>query len=86
MIRGNCLSNIRCEACPIERLEDPADRLRASDVVEWTLNSESVNLHISVGQLSLITESKARSLDSVDLTPVAVGAVAVVLSGNCKVE
>ena len=91
---NNCNQDYRCAACPVRLLWDAGDRSQAAEVIGGALLAIDVDAHEGFSSLKSLTtinihvEEQARQvLRGSELTGqvrgVAVGAVAINLSGNC---
>ena len=84
----NCDSSARCEACPIERLPEARDRVIAGIIVRRIIRDvpESRKDSITLGLLRTTAGEQAAVLGADELTAPVIGAVAINLADECKVE
>lgn len=84
----HCDSNQRCAACPIERLPDASDRVLAGSVVRSISRKlqYSNERELTLSTVRIITEERASHMYAEELIPQVFGAVALNLSGQCKLE
>jgi hypothetical protein len=85
MIR--CDSNQRCEACPIEVLDDPKAKMMASHVVrsaesELTWNG-TVLTDATLEDVADVVHEKIQLVGRPGLEGVAIGAIAILASEYC---
>jgi hypothetical protein len=89
MIR--CDSNQRCEACPIGQLPNADDRVKAGNVVRSVTRvllagGEDNISTLSFGNLKFVASERAAFLHAEEFTAPIIGATAISLAGECKVE
>jgi hypothetical protein len=83
----HCDSNQRCEACPIERLSEASDRVKAGDItrrVIRTLVPGPNYVGIEINELGTVARQRASGMGAGELASYVVGAVAINLSGQCE--
>jgi hypothetical protein len=84
-----CNSNLRCAACPIERLDSAEDRVRAGEITQSTVELLK-NIHgdspKSLSNLIFVAGEKTAHLSVPELTPAVMGAAAISLARQCKVQ
>jgi len=85
----HCDSNQRCEACPVERLPNAGDRIKAGGIVRTVVRILSSAGDIATTRISVmrgVTEERAAFMDAEELTAPIIGAVAINLADECKVD
>ena len=96
MSTNNCNQDSRCAACPVRLLWDAGDRMQAAEVIGSALRDIDVDPHEGFSSLKSLTtinihvDAQVRQVLrgselSEQVRGIAVGAVALTLSGNCHV-
>ncbi len=94
---NNCNQDYRCAACPVRLLWDAGDRSQAAEVIGSALQAIDVDPHEGFSSLKSLTtinvhvdEQVRQVLQGSELSEqmrgIAVGAVALNLSGNCHIS
>ena len=84
----HCDSNQRCEFCPVERLSNAEDRVKAGNTVRSVVRilSDGNIDTVKLSTLRVVAEEISAHMHSGELTGHVIGAAAINLAGECKVD